>query len=219
MSTTPLTDAINALTQYANETTGASDTTLSDAVGTLVAGYGGGGGAPTSSFVLKDYKVTTSKWVIDSGIANLIKDGGCLHIKMTIPTTPQSTTDAEFISVGGDALTSWSPSTNCSMFGFIGYVGGRNYCRLRLRGSTLNGVFDLNDKSDENGNVDLKLYSNRYVNVLTGTTIYYANDSSCTDVATAMTNLCALNYISIGSNQSNVRWSGHIIDLWAIEAE
>lgn len=44
MSTTPLTDAINALTQYANETTGASDTTLSDAVGTLVAGYGGGGG-------------------------------------------------------------------------------------------------------------------------------------------------------------------------------
>lgn len=43
-TTTPLTDAINALTQYANETTGASDTTLSDAVGTLVAGYGGGGG-------------------------------------------------------------------------------------------------------------------------------------------------------------------------------
>ena len=45
MSTTPLTDAINALTQYANETTGASDTNLSDAVGTLVAGYGGGGGS------------------------------------------------------------------------------------------------------------------------------------------------------------------------------
>lgn len=44
-STTPLTDAINALTQYANETTGQSDTTLSDAVGTLVAGYGGGGGS------------------------------------------------------------------------------------------------------------------------------------------------------------------------------
>lgn len=43
-STTPLTDAINALTQYANETTGQSDTNLSDAVGTLVAGYGGGGG-------------------------------------------------------------------------------------------------------------------------------------------------------------------------------
>ena len=42
-TTTPLTDAIQALTQYANETTGASDTTLSAAVGTLVAGYGQGG--------------------------------------------------------------------------------------------------------------------------------------------------------------------------------
>ena len=40
---TPLTDAINALTTYANETTGASDTTLSDAVESLVAGYGGSG--------------------------------------------------------------------------------------------------------------------------------------------------------------------------------
>lgn len=41
---TPLTDGINALTAYANEVTGASDTTLSDAVESLVAGYGGGGG-------------------------------------------------------------------------------------------------------------------------------------------------------------------------------
>lgn len=41
-TTTPLTDAINALTTYANETTGASDTDLSSAVASLVAGYGGG---------------------------------------------------------------------------------------------------------------------------------------------------------------------------------
>lgn len=38
----PLTDAINALTTYANTVTGASDTTLSDAVATLASGYGGG---------------------------------------------------------------------------------------------------------------------------------------------------------------------------------
>lgn len=42
-TTTPLTDAIQALTTYANETTGASDATLSEAVATLAAGYGGGG--------------------------------------------------------------------------------------------------------------------------------------------------------------------------------
>ena len=41
---TPLTDSINALTAYANEITGKSDTTLSDAVGSLVEGYGGGSG-------------------------------------------------------------------------------------------------------------------------------------------------------------------------------
>lgn len=42
MSGTPLTDAINALTTYSNTVTGASDTTLSEAVATLASGYGGG---------------------------------------------------------------------------------------------------------------------------------------------------------------------------------
>lgn len=41
---TPLTDKINALTAYANEVTGESDTTLSEAVHTLADGYGQGGG-------------------------------------------------------------------------------------------------------------------------------------------------------------------------------
>lgn len=41
---TPLTDKINALTAYANEITGESDTTLSDAVASLASGYGQGGG-------------------------------------------------------------------------------------------------------------------------------------------------------------------------------
>lgn len=44
MSNMPLTDGMNALIRYANETTGKSDATLSDAVESLVAGYGGGGG-------------------------------------------------------------------------------------------------------------------------------------------------------------------------------
>ena len=47
MPETPLTNAINALTAYANTVTGASDTTLSDAVESLVDGYGGGGGGET----------------------------------------------------------------------------------------------------------------------------------------------------------------------------
>lgn len=41
---TPLTDRINSLISQANEATGVSDTTLSDAVESLVAGYGQGSG-------------------------------------------------------------------------------------------------------------------------------------------------------------------------------
>lgn len=37
---TPLTDRITGLTAQANAVTGASDTTLTDAVGTLIAGFG-----------------------------------------------------------------------------------------------------------------------------------------------------------------------------------
>lgn len=42
MAGTPLTDSIEALTAYANQVTGASDTNLSDAVYTLAQGYSGG---------------------------------------------------------------------------------------------------------------------------------------------------------------------------------
>ena len=60
---TPLTDSINALTQYANETTGKQDTTLSDAVGSLVEGYGGGN--------WKTLEVTVSEEIYER--ADLIK--------------------------------------------------------------------------------------------------------------------------------------------------
>ena len=48
MAGTPLTNAINALTTYSNTVTGASDTTLSEAVATLASGYGGGGSSPVT---------------------------------------------------------------------------------------------------------------------------------------------------------------------------
>lgn len=43
--TAPLTDALNALISYSNSVTGASDTTISECVETLVAGYSGGSSA------------------------------------------------------------------------------------------------------------------------------------------------------------------------------
>lgn len=63
-TTTPLTDAINALTRYANETTGASDTTLSEAVNTLIEGYGqGGGGSSSGLFLLKTFNINAENTV------------------------------------------------------------------------------------------------------------------------------------------------------------
>ena len=53
---TPLTDSINALTAYANEVTGESNQTLSDAVESLVAGYGGGSSPTTKAVINSDTK-------------------------------------------------------------------------------------------------------------------------------------------------------------------
>ena len=69
---TPLTDAINALTRYANETTGASDTTLSDAVATLVEGYGQGGGNFESGKIIGDGERTSSATRIYTSKKNIV---------------------------------------------------------------------------------------------------------------------------------------------------
>ena len=61
---TPLTDGINALTAYANEVTGASDATLSDAVGRLCEGYGEDSGLFTVEKI-KTYTVEES-WENDT---------------------------------------------------------------------------------------------------------------------------------------------------------
>lgn len=59
---TPLTDSINALTTYANEVTGASDTNLSDAVHTLASGYGQGGGASYDGIEIKTSGTTVTEY-------------------------------------------------------------------------------------------------------------------------------------------------------------
>lgn len=74
---TPLTDAINALTTYANEVTGKSDTTLSAAVGSLADGYGGVGGI-TDGTVINNWDFTQSRY--DSVLGkNVILDNGATY--------------------------------------------------------------------------------------------------------------------------------------------
>lgn len=77
----PLTDAINALTRYANETTGASDPDLSSAVRTLCDGYGGGGGYTIDAIAEKSI---TGDIVLDT--ATVIKFGAFAESAITSAT-------------------------------------------------------------------------------------------------------------------------------------
>lgn len=58
MAETPLTDSIEALTTYANQVTGASDTNLSDAVYTLAQGYGESDLLQTITLTENSYRIT-----------------------------------------------------------------------------------------------------------------------------------------------------------------
>lgn len=68
---TPLTDNINALTTYANEVTGASDTNLSDAVHTLASGYGQGGGVSLAYYIKSDETIITEDRITTATRGNL----------------------------------------------------------------------------------------------------------------------------------------------------
>lgn len=95
---TPLTTAIQNLTASANQTTGASDTTLSAAVSTLIAGYGGGGGS-----------TLITKSITANGTYNASDDSadGYSQITVNVPTglsnvvtgTFTGTTAGEVLSV------------------------------------------------------------------------------------------------------------------------
>lgn len=90
-TTKPLTDAITALTTYANSVTGASDTTLSDAVRTLADGYGGEEVYTTAAGLLYTPIMTipdsTVNW--SSYIGNMF-EGATELLEVTIERKPQT---------------------------------------------------------------------------------------------------------------------------------
>ena len=97
MPNRPLTDAIDALTSYANSVTGESDTNLPDAVRTLADGYGQGGGDSIWASIV-DRTVTE----IDD------KDGVCKDVSWSAfhyCTSLTSVVLPAVTSVGVDAFT------------------------------------------------------------------------------------------------------------------
>lgn len=145
----PLTDAITALTRYANETTGASDTTLSDAVETLVEGYGQGGGGSVSQDaegyivlpvdgggdsmpLVHCYDVTITEDSTSFSISDtfeyapnyvaFIPDGEVI----TPPSGMNGVISASFFRGGGRATGSGN-TNGTSYFCAVGASGGRDY--------------------------------------------------------------------------------------------
>lgn len=75
---TPLTDRITGLTAQANAVTGASDTTLTDAVGTLISGYGGSFRLISSEVLTETYtdaNATAQVWLDRYRLADSVLEG------------------------------------------------------------------------------------------------------------------------------------------------
>ena len=121
---TPLTDRINSLKTQANAKTGASDTTLSAAVATLIAGYGSGGITPWKTETLEvnqsvasrtvDWWMTyfgiTEQSILDGNIyllyfADNLADGSYAYIIIFYPNADGETTSGVVVRTGGTSAT------------------------------------------------------------------------------------------------------------------
>ena len=141
-STTPLTDAINALTTYANTVTSASDTTLSDAVATLAAGYGGGGSS--ALYKLLDKSITDND--IDWSQVTGVKDWAFYQC-------------ASLTSIGNPTIGQLPASGFRSMTGLTSAeVTGSNqlqtYCGSMFRSDTALQTATIHFAYSGNGDVD-----------------------------------------------------------------
>lgn len=102
-----------ALIRYANETTGESDSTLSDAVESLVAGYGGGGdlsdfsvlyadGTTEQMAPLSSLFLAASMAVLGKPVHSIIANGAVLWPKIVLPGDYQEVSFVE--NTGGQYL-------------------------------------------------------------------------------------------------------------------
>ena len=167
------------------------------------------GGGGTESFSFRNIVVPSAKSVIQSFIPNLLGSGGCIHIKFALQANTATSEDTQIIGIGCGALNAWSPGANNPAL----------YC-LVMRSSTTvqfycrgagNDVWNVTSEA-VNSVLDLKLYSNAYVNVNTSETKTYPQFAQ-----TFMTALASHNYLGFGVNQSTPL-SGAVIALVAMEA-
>lgn len=167
-----------------------------------------GGGGNNAVFSIADFVIGTVKWTAQNCIPNVLKTGGCLHIVFTKQTN-SSSSGLSIFSFGVGALTAWSPGAS-NPSGYINVSANSSVVQMYGRGVGNNSMA-LTSYADSDGKVDLKLYSDRFVNVNTGETEYYT-----TSVQDFMTAVSSPDYISVGQNQSNT-FAGFLITLIALE--
>lgn len=102
-----LSSKIQALINYANETTGAGDTRLGDAVKTLCDGYGGGGGGPTFYDYIMPTTNNNNGAYIDTGVATPA-DGADVRIVLAFDNLGKNS-----IKIFGSTLSTANSSEMC----------------------------------------------------------------------------------------------------------
>lgn len=168
------------------------------------------GGGDNAVFALKDFVIGPNKWTAQNDIPNVLKTGGCLHIVFTMQTN-SSSSGLSIFSFGVGALSQWSPGTSNPSC-YINASANSADVQMYVRGVG-NDAFNLTSHADSNGKVDLKLYSDRFVDVNTGETgNYNTNTQAC------MAAIAQKNYISVGQNQSNT-YQGFVLTLAALEEQ
>lgn len=170
-----------------------------------------GGSGVSSVFRLEDYKFASAKWILQNGVPNVLKTGGCIHIKATHTS---HSTDDQLIGFGYGALSIWTPANYVACYVLDYNTAETDSMRIRFRGQRIDGTIKLSAYYDSNNVVDVKLYSDKLVDVNTGTE--YALSTFDTGVTSAMTSLLTQNYLSVGQNyQAPV--SGTILPIFALE--
>lgn len=166
-------------------------------------------GGAKSVFKLQNFLVPSGKWVSANSFPNVLKTGGCIHYAFTLQTNTNTSNDFALVCFGVGNLNVWSPgASNPSAYMNVGKNSNTTYLYLRGAGNT---SYSMNSRADANGRVDVKWYSDRFVNVLTGESTSYG-----TNVTAFMTALLNHDYISVGINQS-APLAGAVVTLFALE--
>lgn len=145
----PLTDAIEALTTYANTVTGKTppDTTLSDAVATLASGYGGGG---SGMMLIDTLTVTENTRTFNIDLTPYA------DYDMLVITEDLELTESDWLYYSPNASTPTGGTYNqgsrlihqgVAMFRFIigGFTGGQSFGKIA---SGTFGTFDAARTAD-----------------------------------------------------------------------